>query len=91
MTVSEVSKSLLTKNIEDHTEEELEALQHTAARELGKRCLDDLEVVASQYIRLHGKKEGVEQMGEHLCKVIAQRQHPDGWDGLVKHLLKISG
>ena len=47
--------------------------------------------MAAQYVELYGHKEGIEEMGEDLCKYIAQGKHPEGWAGLVRHLVRISG
>ena len=47
--------------------------------------------MAAQYVELYGKKDGIEQMGEDLCKHIAGGKHPEGWAGLVRHLVRISG
>lgn len=91
MTDSNIAKSLINKKIDDLTYDELDELKRAASNELRKRTLEDLETVAAQYVHLYGKSEGIDKMGEDLCKLIAPRKHPDGWDGLVRHLVKISG
>lgn len=82
---------LLSKSLEECTEDELCMLRHASAVELKRRVFENLEVVAAQYVELYGKKEGIEQMGEDICSRIAPGKHPGGWAGLVKHLVQISG
>ena len=83
--------ALLKKPVQDCTESELTTLQRGSTAELKRRVFANLELVAAQYVELYGKKEGIEQIGEDLCKHIAGGKHPEGWAGLVRHLVKISG
>ena len=83
--------ALLRKPVQDCTESELTTLQRGSTAELKRRVFANLELVAAQYVELYGKKEGIEQIGEDLCKHIAGGKHPEGWAGLVRHLVKISG
>lgn len=83
--------ALLKKPVQDCTESELTILQRGSTAELKRRVFANLELVAAQYVELYGKKEGIEQIGEDLCKHIAGGKHPEGWAGLVRHLVKISG
>ena len=83
--------ALLKKPVQDCTESELTTLQRGATAELKRRVFANLELVAEQYVELYGKQEGIEQLGEDLCKHIAGGKHPEGWAGLVRHLVKISG
>ncbi|WP_339427688.1 MULTISPECIES: hypothetical protein [unclassified Pseudomonas] len=81
----------LNTELRDCTDEELVALQDATKSELKRRMRENLENVADQYIYLFGKKHGMEEIGEDLCRVVAPSRHPDGWTGLVHHLVKISG
>ncbi|UZJ60897.1 hypothetical protein OKW98_03905 [Pseudomonas sp. KU26590] len=81
----------LNKEIRDCTDVELVALQNATTVELKRRVRENLESVADQYIYLFGKKEGMEEIGEDLCRLVAPNRHPGGWCGLVQHLVKISG
>ena len=83
--------SLLKKPVEDCTEDELMTLQRGSTTEMKRRVFENLQLVAAQYVELYGHKEGLEEMGEDLCKHIAQGKHPEGWAGLVRHLVRISG
>jgi hypothetical protein len=89
--MSKTESGLLMKPLQDCTEEELYSLRKASANELKRRVLENLAIVADQYVELYGGKEGIEQMGEDLCTRIAQGRHPGGWASLVKHLVKISG
>lgn len=91
MSSRDKANALLKKPVADCTEGELLALQKGSTDELKRRVFDNLELVAAQYVELYGKKDGIEQMGEDLCKHIAGGKHPEGWAGLVRHLVRISG
>lgn len=60
-------------------------------RELEQRARRALEVAADQYMAALGKDEGMRTMAEHLCRHIAPSAYSGGWDGIVKHMVKISG
>lgn len=83
--------SILNKSFQDCTEPQLMLLQKEAKDELKRRAFASLELVANQYIQAYGAKEGIEEMGEDLCKRIAPNAYHNGWDQLVNHLVKISG
>lgn len=83
--------ALLKKPVQDCTEAELMALQKGSTTEMKRRAFENLQLVAAQYVELYGHKEGIEEMGEDLCKHIARGKHPEGWAGLVRHLVRISG
>lgn len=83
--------ALLSKSIEEYTEAELVKLRDGSTYELKRRVFENLELVAEQYVELYGRREGIEQLGEDLCKRIAPGKHPGGWAGLVRYLIKISG
>ncbi len=89
--MSERINALLSKPVEDLTEEELLTLRQDSYAELEYRVFENFKIVVEQYIELYGKKEGIEQIGEHLCRRIAPGRHPGGWGGLVQYLVKISG
>jgi hypothetical protein len=82
---------LLMKPMQDCTEEELYTLRKATAAELKRRVLENLEIVADQYVELYGGKAGIEQMGEDMCMRIARGRHPGGWASLIQHLVKVSG
>nr|WP_140422163.1 hypothetical protein [Pseudomonas sp. A46] len=81
---------LLKKPIEELNKDELVVLRREAEKELGRRAFNGLEQVVAQYVQLYGSKEGVERIGEDLCKRIAPGKYPEGWSGLVNYLVKIS-
>ena len=89
--MSDVANAFLNKPIKSCTEAELVELRDKSTFELKRRVFQNLELVADQYAELYGKKEGIEQMGEDLCKYIAASKHPEGWSGFVRHLMAISG
>lgn len=89
--MSEGVNGLLSKSIQECTEDELCMLRHASVVELKRRVFENLEAVAAQYVELYGRKDGIEQMGEDMCSRIAPGKHPGGWSGLVKHLVQISG
>ena len=60
--------------------------------ELKRKARDALIEAADEYIAIFGNPQGVLQMGEDLCRVIApQKCGPGGWDALLRHLIRISG
>ncbi|WP_304526788.1 hypothetical protein [Halomonas sp. I5-271120] len=64
----------------------------SVSQERKSRAFKELERVAEMYVEVYGFENGLNEMGEELCKKIAPHQmHPDGWDGLLRHLIKISG
>lgn len=81
----------MSRSIQSFSEEELWELRDEASKELKRRTFDNLEIVAEQYIALHGEKAGLEQMAEDLCRGIASRKHPGGWAGLVRAIVQFSG
>lgn len=91
MSSADEVNALLKKPVQDCTEYELSVLQKGSTTELKRRIFASLELVAAQYIEVYGAKEGIEEMGEDLCKSIASSKHPEGWAGLVRHLVRISG
>lgn len=84
---------LLKKPLSDFTERELDELQTTTLDERKHRAFQELMRVAELYVAIYGYNEGLNEMGEDLCKRVAQdaRLHPGGWDGLLRHFIKISG
>ncbi|WP_334151465.1 hypothetical protein [Hyphomicrobium sp.] len=57
---------------------------HTAAIEV-------LKAAAKVYIEAFGPKAGIENMAEDFCRYVAERQYPEGWAGIVQHIVKVSG
>lgn len=60
-------------------------------RELEQRARRALELAAEQYMAALGKDEGMRTMAEDLCRHIAPGAYSGGWDGIVKHMVRISG
>lgn len=86
-----MSSDVLNKPLSECTDQELESLQRRTFNERKRRAFQELERVAEIYLEVHGHEHGINEMGEHLCKRIANRVHPGGWDALLRHLIKISG
>ena len=80
-----------SKKLEDFSDDELSSLAFSIHIERRNRLIEDLKNLASEYVNLHGNKEGIETMGEDLCRIVAPKKYPEGWGGLVNHLIKISG
>lgn len=81
----------LKKSLKDCTKHELMALQFAAKDEMQDRLLQSLQDLGDEYVDLYGSKEGIERMGEDLCRRVANGRHPEGWPGIIRYLIKISG
>lgn len=83
---------LLNKPLADCTERELEDLQNASLDERKRRAFQELMRVAILYVDIYGYDNGLNEMGEDLFKKVApDNLHPGGWDGLLRHMMKISG
>jgi hypothetical protein len=60
--------------------------------QLRDKAREELRCVAVLYTEIYGDPDGIYQMGEDLCREVAQlKDHHMGWTKLVTHLVKISG
>lgn len=64
----------------------------TVDRESHSTAIDQFRAVANTYIAAFGSdKEGIEQMAEDLCRIVADERYPGQWAGLVQFIMKASG
>lgn len=62
---------------------------HKALQEKLASALDEL---AADYVRVHGKKIGMEEMCDDFFRSAAQKHYPEGgWSGLLQYALKMAG
>lgn len=91
MSSADDTNTLLSKPIQECAEFELVDLHNVVKEEMRRRAFASLELAAYQYTELYGNKEGMEELGEDLCRRIAPSKNTEGWANLVRHLVKISG
>jgi len=64
----------------------------TLLRSAREKALAQLESTASAYVEVYGHPQGLHELGEDLCRIVAQKYNPtNGWTELVQHIMKISG
>ena len=57
-----------------------------------ERLLARLSCLAADYAAAYGRAEGMERMGEQLCRLADDDElYAKGWAGLVQFLMKASG
>jgi len=82
----------MTQDFEDRSDTEIWSARNSASRELGYRLDDRLENLLENYVRLYGPENGIEVLGDRLCRLANQKRfYPKGWDGFVKYLVAASG
>ena len=51
-----------------------------------------LRKAASAYVDIYGHPQGLYELGEDLCRIVAKDyDETAGWTHLIQHLMKISG
>ena len=78
-------------DLKESTLDELLALRANSTSEMLGRLDSYLDGVAAAYVEVLGQKEGMERFIDHVFQRCAQRHYPDGWPGLVRYAIKISG
>lgn len=77
---------------ENATVDQLIEARKAISDELKDRALEQLRQAAKLYSAAYGVDKGIFELGEHLCRIVAQEEVGiEGWPNLLAHLRKISG
>jgi hypothetical protein len=72
--------------------EELLDRKDAAHRALQQRLAVALDELAADYVNVHGRKIGMEEMCDDFFRRAALKHYPDGgWSGLLQYALKMAG
>ena len=78
--------------MDDKSFEDLLECKHVAHSALQQRLADALDDLAVDYVRVHGRKDGMEQMCDDFFRHAASKHYPnDGWPGLLSYAVKQAG